>query len=243
MSHAPPPADALLGGVEWNPTGTDAAARLAGADPVLFDLDGTITASGPGILASVRAALAALDEPLPDEAALARFIGPPLVDSFMVECAMDADRAWQAVLAYRRHYGEHGQYENAVYDGIPEVLAALRGAGRRLVVATSKAEPYARSILAHFDLLGAFDDVVGSELDGSRTAKAEVVAEALRRVAPSTAGSVLVGDRSHDVVGACAAGIPAIGALWGYGSAEELRTAGAAVLVAQPRDLLAVLLA
>jgi phosphoglycolate phosphatase len=223
------------------------------ADPVLFDLDGTVTASGPGILNAVRHALVELGEPLPDDAALARFIGPPLVDSFMTECAMDEQRAWQAVLAYRAYYELRGQFENSVYAGIPEVLAGLRSAGRRLVVATSKAEPYARSILAHFGLLAAFDEVVGSELDGRRTAKAEVIAEALRRLAlpgarPSGPGlvelggpPVMVGDRSHDVLGAAAVGIASIGALWGYGSAEELAMAGAGALAASPAALLPLL--
>jgi phosphoglycolate phosphatase len=213
---------------------------LAHADPILFDLDGTITASGPGILSSVRHALATLGETEPAPEALARFIGPPLVDSFMAECGMDAERAWAAVLAYRSHYGVAGQFENAVYAGIPEVLDALRAAGRRLVVATSKAEPYARSILAHFALLDAFDDVVGSLLDGRRTAKAEVITEALRRVAGPA--PVMVGDRSHDVVGAQVVGIPAVGVLWGYGSAEELQASGAEALVARPAALLDVLL-
>jgi phosphoglycolate phosphatase len=216
------------------------AARLARADPVLFDLDGTLTASGPGILASVRHALAALGEPEPEPAALARFIGPPLLESFVAECGLDEQRAWEAVLAYRGHYEVVGQFLNAVYPGIPQVLDALRADGRRLVVATSKAEPYAQSILAHFDLRDRFDDVVGSLLDGRRTAKAEVVAEALRR-APGPA-PVMVGDRHHDMAGAAAHDLPGLGALWGYGSGEELLAAGAAVLVAQPVDLLGVLL-
>jgi phosphoglycolate phosphatase len=233
------------------------APGFAAADPVLFDLDGTLTASGPGILNSVRHALATLGEPEPDDAALGRFIGPPLLDSFRVECAMDEERAWQAVLAYRAYYEQHGQFENSVYEGIPAVLGALRAAGRRLVVATSKAEPYARSILAHFGLLTMFDAVVGSELDGRRTAKAEVIAEALARVAAAgggtggatgaqpadpAVGAVMIGDRSHDVVGAAALGVPTIGALWGYGTAAELRGAGAALVLAEPLDLLGVLL-
>ncbi|MCU0283460.1 MAG: HAD hydrolase-like protein [Candidatus Nanopelagicales bacterium] len=222
------------------PAGAGAHRLPTRADPVLFDLDGTLTASGPGILASVRHALAVLGEPEPDGASLARFIGPPLLESFVAECGLDEPRAWEAVLAYRGHYEVVGQYLNAVYPGIPEVLDALRADGRRLVVATSKAEPYARSILAHFDLLDRFDAVVGSLLDGGRTAKAEVIAEALRRCGGPA--PVMVGDRHHDVTGAGAHALPAIGALWGYGSADELWAAGAAVVLADPLDLIPVLL-
>ncbi len=218
---------------------------LALADPVLFDLDGTLVASGPGILASVRHALNALGEPIPSDKALARFVGPPLQDSFRVECGLDEARAWQAVLAYRERYTSIGQFESSVYDGIPEVLAALQDAGRRLVVATSKPEPYARTILAHHGLADAFIEVVGSELDGRRTAKAEVIAEALSRLgqrADSGPGTpVMIGDRSHDVLGAQALGVPAVGVLWGHGTADELREAGATLLAEHPADLLAAL--
>ena len=212
------------------------------ADPVLFDLDGTLTASGPGILASVRYALTTLGAPIPDPEVLDRFIGPPLHESFQLFCGMDADRAWTAVLAYREYFVEHGQYQNSVYDGIVPVLGALAAAGRVLAVATSKAEVYARSILDHFGLTGHFVEIVGSELDGTRTHKADVVAEALARLGAPADNAVLVGDRAQDVLGARAVGLPCVGALWGYGSIEELTGAGAAALAATPQDLLALLL-
>jgi len=215
---------------------------FAQADPVLFDLDGTLTASGPGILASVRHALERLGEPQPPSEVLDRFIGPPLLDSFQQFCGMDRERAWTAVLAYRERYAERGQFENSVYDGVVEVLSALAGAGRTLAVATSKAEAHAASILAHFDLAPFFSAIVGSELDGTRTAKAEVLAEALARLGADPAAAVMVGDRRQDVVGAQAVGIPCLGGLWGYGTAEELTGAGADALVATPRDLLGLLL-
>jgi phosphoglycolate phosphatase len=215
---------------------------LAGADPILFDLDGTLTASGPGILASVRHALDRLGEPEPPDEVLGQFIGPPLLDSFEHLCGMDRAQAWAAVLAYREHYAEQGQFQNSVYDGIVETLAALAGAGRVLAVATSKAEVYAASILEHFGLVPFFSTIVGSQLDGTRTAKAEVVAEALARLGTGAGTAVMVGDRRQDVAGARAVGIPCVGALWGYGSAAELCDAGADALAETPTDLISLLL-
>lgn len=215
---------------------------LAGSDPVLFDLDGTLTASGPGILASVRYALAEMGEPIPEQSVLDRFIGPPLAHSFRDFCGMDPGRVQIAIRTYRVYFGERGQFENSVYDGIPELLEALLAEGRVLGVATSKAEVYALSILDHFDLAGRFTVVVGSELDGRRTDKAEVIAEALNRLGRAApTGAAMVGDRSHDVIGARARGLPCIGALWGYGTAAELDEAGADALADTPQQVLGLL--
>jgi phosphoglycolate phosphatase len=137
-----------------------------------------------------------MGEPIPPDDVLSRFIGPPLLHSFRESCGMEPQRAWAAVQAYRVYYAERGQFEATVYPGIPEALTALRQGGRTLAVATSKAEVFARSVLEHFDLAGSFAHAVGSELDGHRTAKAEVLAEALRRLAGSAGRSVMVGDRS-----------------------------------------------
>ena len=218
-------------------TRAGAARRLDTADPVLFDLDGTLTASGPGILASVRYALTALGEAVPDPDVLGGFVGPPLLDSFQRLCGLTEVRARAAVAAYRESYVARGQFQNSVYDGIPELLMQLREAGRTLAVATSKAEVYAVSILEHFGLAIFFDAVVGTELDGLHTTKAEVIAQALVRLDRSAANAVMVGDRSHDVVGALARGMPCVGALWGYGSADELTGAGAVALADWPAGL------
>jgi phosphoglycolate phosphatase len=212
--------------------------RFADADPILFDLDGTLTESGPGIMSSVRYALAKMGEPALDDEQLRRFIGPPLLDSFRDFCGFDPAEVAVAIAAYREYYATDGQYENSVYDGIPELLAGLRTAGRTLAVATSKAEVYAASILEHFALTEYFSTIVGSELDGRRTAKSDIITEALDRLGRPASGTVMIGDRSHDVRGAVTVGVGSIGVLWGYGDDAELTAAGADALAATPAELL-----
>ncbi|MGB8021008.1 MAG: HAD hydrolase-like protein [Candidatus Nanopelagicales bacterium] len=206
-------------------------------DPILFDLDGTLTESGPGVMASVRHALELMGEQVPGDDVLRRFIGPPLADSFRDFCGMDADRVRVAIGAYREHYAEHGQYENSVYEGIPEVLETLSAAGRTLAVATSKAQLFADGILNHFGLAEHFALILGSEFDGSRTRKSDVLREVLARLGRPGREGVLIGDRYHDVFGATSVGMPCIGALWGYGSPEELTSAGATALAQHPSDV------
>lgn len=206
-------------------------------DPILFDLDGTLTESGPGVMASARHALEVMGEPLPSDAVLRRFVGPPLAESFRDFCGLDEDRVRIAVGAYREHYADHGQYENSVYEGIPEVLRVLEASGRTLAVATSKAQMFADAILDHFGLAKHFSLILGSEWDGSRTRKADVLREVLARLGRPGRDAVLIGDRYHDVFGATSVGMPCIGALWGYGSADELRSAGATMLAEHPCDI------
>jgi phosphoglycolate phosphatase len=202
---------------------------MAGVQPgvVLFDLDGTLTASGPGITRSVTAALDALRRPLLDEAALLRFIGPPLLDSFRDIAGLDESTALDAMVAYRRYFVEYGIVGNAVYPGIPGLLRELVDTGRRLAVTTSKPLPYAVPIIEHFALAEYFEAVLGPAIDGDGTDKGAVVAQALALLGVELDDVVLVGDRSHDVVGAQKNGIRCIGALWGYGSREELADADA----------------
>ncbi len=221
---------------------------------VLFDLDGTLTASGPGITRSVAAALKALGLPPLDETALGRFIGPPLLDSFLDIAGLDEVTALEAMAVYRGYFVEYGMFENSVYPGIPGLLHELVDTGRRLAVATSKPLPYAVPIIEHFELAGYFEGVFGPAIDGDGTEKGDVVAQALGSlhpdslrpdslrpdfVRPDLGDVVLVGDRSHDVVGAHENGIACIGALWGYGSREELADADA--LAADVDELAALL--
>jgi phosphoglycolate phosphatase len=209
---------------------------------VLFDLDGTLTESGPGIVRSVAFALDAVGLPPLDAAALARFIGPPLLDSFRDVAGLDDAAAHEASVAYRRYYKERGMFENSVYPGIADLLRSLRDAGRRLAVATSKPTPYALPIIEHFALLEYFEAVCGPDSDGPNADKSIVVAAALAvlDVAPGP-DVVLIGDRFHDVVGAHANGIACIGALWGYGSRAELTAAGADALAADVDELATLL--
>jgi phosphoglycolate phosphatase len=209
---------------------------------VLFDLDGTLTESGPGIVRSVAYALDAVGLAPLDAAALARFIGPPLLDSFRDVAGLDEAAVLEASVAYRRYFKERGMYENAVYPGVADLLRSLRDAGRRLAVATSKPTPYALPIIEHFGLREYFEAVCGPDSDGPNADKSIVVADALAvlDVLPGP-HVVLIGDRFHDVVGAHTNGIACIGVLWGYGSRAELTTAGADALVTDVDELATLL--
>lgn len=209
---------------------------------VLFDLDGTLTDPQEGITACVQHALAAFGI---DEAAnqLTHFIGPPLHRSFM-ECYGFTDaEATEAVRVYRERFGTLGIFENRVYEGVPELLEKLAEAGIVVAVATSKPEPYAVRILDHFDLARHFDVVTGSNMDGSRTDKGDVIREALTRLGqPNKRDVVMVGDRKHDVEGARREGIDAIGVTWGYAPEGELEAAEPTRLASSLSDLYDLLL-
>ncbi|VEG56395.1 HAD family hydrolase [Mycolicibacterium aurum] len=184
-------------------------------DLVIFDLDGTLTDSAEGIVASFRHALEAVGASVPDGDLAGRIVGPPmhitLREMGLGDCA-DA-----AIAAYRADYTTRGWSMNRPFVGIPELLADLRAAGVRLAVATSKAEPTAQRILAHFGLDSVFEVIAGASTDGARSAKSDVVAHALHQLAPLPDRVVMVGDRFHDVEGAAAHGIGTIVVGWGYG--------------------------
>lgn len=207
---------------------------------VLFDLDGTLTDPGLGITNSVAHALRRMGRPVPPRQQLYRYIGPPLISSFMEYAGLTEAEARQAVTLYRDYFAPTGIFENAVYEGIPALLGDLRAAGRQVVLATSKPEKFAVQILEHFDLAQYFDVVAGASMDESRTAKADVIALALQRCGAVQA--VMVGDREHDVLGARANGLPCIGVGYGYGSREELLDAGAAAFAETVADLRTLLL-
>lgn len=212
-------------------------APVAGRQVVLFDLDGTLTDSAPGIFRCVRHALDVLGRPDPGPAQLRRFVGPPIQESF-ADLGLAGDAVDRAVAAYRSRYGEVGVYENDVYDGIADLLSTLRRAGFDLAVATSKPDVYARRILDHFGLTPSFSVVAGATLDGTLRHKDAVIGACLASLGvDATAVAAMVGDRSHDVAGAARHGIPCIGVTWGYGSTDELVGAGAVTLVGRPVDL------
>jgi phosphoglycolate phosphatase len=209
----------------------------------LFDLDGTLTDPRPGITQCLAHALTALGRRAPALDDLACFIGPPLRGTFarLLDTEDEAllDRA---IALYRERFGTVGLFENAVYPGIPAAVAAVRAAGVHTFVATSKPHVYARQIVAHFRLAPLFDAVYGSELDGTRVDKAELIAHALREQKLEPARVVMIGDREHDLIAALACGVRAIGVTYGYGSEAELSRHGPTAL-AQAPDALPALVA
>ncbi len=203
---------------------------------ILFDLDGTLTDSGPGIMNCLRLALTEMDEVIPEEKILRLFVGPPLTEAFGEHCGMDLARAEEAIRIYRKHYTAVGIFDNTVYNGIPEMLAALSKIAP-LYLATSKPEHYARQIMEHFDLAKYFTYIGGALTDGKRREKAEVIAYVLETTGIPAENCLMIGDRKYDVEGAVAFGIPTLGVTWGYGSAEELSTAGARYIADTPTDV------
>jgi phosphoglycolate phosphatase len=201
---------------------------------VLFDLDGTIVDSAPGITATLAATFERMGLPVPPPAELLAYVGPPILDSFRDLAGFDAATAARALDIYRPIYSSTGVYDATVYPGLPGVLRAIHEAGIPLSLATSKPETPARMVLDHFELSRWFDELTGASDDEVRSAKADVVAEALRRLADDGADlshPVMVGDRSHDIHGAAVHDVPTVFVTWGYGAPEE--QAGA---VASARD-------
>lgn len=205
---------------------------------ICFDLDGTLTDPKPGITRSIQHALRGLDRPVPAEDELTWCIGPPLIRS-LEKLTGDRATAERALVLYRERFGAVGLYENRVYDGIPDVLAGLAGAGHRLFVATSKPRVYAERIIEHFGLGAHFTTVHGSELDGTRVEKTDLLAWIVERERLDPQATIMIGDRSHDIVGARRNAMTALGVLYGYGSRAELEAAGAHGLCASPHALTA----
>lgn len=207
---------------------------------VLFDLDGTLSDSAPGILASVEYAFVEMGLPYPGHSR--RLLGPPIKDIMaMLHCPID--RVDEAISHYRVRYRTIGLFENTVYDGIPELLKSLVDNGDQLAIATSKPELFAAQILEYFGLADCFAFIGGATLDSSRAAKADVIAHTLRNLSSvDISNIVMVGDRMHDVMGAESHGIETYGVLWGYGDESELSGAGAKALVTHPADLANLLL-
>ncbi len=190
-------------------TGTILTAQL-----VIFDLDGTLTDSAEGILASFLHALDHVGVAVPDGDLVGRIVGPPMDDTFRSMLGEDAE---PAIAAFRAEYGSRGWAMNTLFEGIEPLLADLKAAGARLAVATSKLEPTARRILAHFGLDQHFEVIAGASPDGSRKTKVEVLEHALDQLRPLPERVLMVGDRSHDVHGAAAHGIDTVVVGWGYG--------------------------
>lgn len=205
---------------------------------ILFDLDGTLTDPGPGIVGCMQHALAKMGRPAPRDGELASFIGPPLLDSLRkLLGTSDHAEVMQALDFYRERYATTGLFENKVYPGIRDALESLCARGDTLFVATSKPGLYARRIIDHFALARYFQRVWGSELDGTLSDKGSLIAHVLKQENLSPSGTVMVGDRMHDAIGARANGVVPVGVLWGYGDEHELTAVQCKVLLRTPAEL------
>jgi phosphoglycolate phosphatase len=206
---------------------------------VLFDLDGTIVDSAPGITASLAATFERMNLPVPPPAKLLEWVGPPILDSFRDLAGFDAAESAHALDIYREVYRAGGVFDATPYPGVVDVLRAIRPAGMALSLATSKPESLASAILGRLDVLDAFDELTGASEDEKRSAKADVVEEALRRLRADGADlsrPIMIGDRRHDIEGAAAHDVPTIFVTWGYGSpAEQAGSIGVVDAAAQLR--------
>ena len=192
---------------------------------ILFDLDGTLTDSGEGIMNCAKLALEYYGLPIPSEAELRTFVGPPLHESF-IRFGVPAEEADNAIKIYRSRYIPIGKFENHPYEGIREVLEKLNALGHTLYVATSKPEAMSVEILEQFDLAKYFHIISGASFDRSRSSKEDVIAYLLDQCGDYEE-KIMVGDTAFDVIGAKAHGIPTVGVSWGYGKVEDLEQAGA----------------
>lgn len=206
---------------------------------ILFDLDGTLTDSGVGIINCVIYALERFGIPIPSRESLRCFVGPPLHESFIKQ-GVPADQAEEAVAVYRERYIPIGKYENTPYPGIRELLETLKSEGHTLYVATSKPEQMSIDILEHFDLAQYFDQICGATMDTSRTNKEAVIAYLLEQNGRAD-NTMMVGDTTFDVIGAKAHGIPCIGVSWGYGEVSDMLEAGAVGIANTTAELLQLL--
>ena len=225
---------------------------------VLFDLDGTITDSGPGIIKAAMLALEHFGIRENDEERKRLFVGPPLDRSFMDRYGLSKDQAWEAIGVFREYYNDKGVFENSVYPGMDALLKELKDNGLVLAIASSKPQPLIHKVLSHFELEKYFDVIVGCELDGTRSTKSEVVKEVLSRlsdiarkrnmldcsdadpeekVSEVIKKSVMVGDRFYDVEGSHAFEIPCIGVLYGYGTRKEMEDAHADYIAETVEDI------
>ncbi len=207
---------------------------------ILFDLDGTLTDSGTGIMHAFEYAIHEMGDEVPDKLLLTKFVGPPLEDSFRHTLGYSEEDTKKAIAHYREYYfGNGGVFENEVYTGVEEVLAKLKKSGKQLAVATSKNERGTKLVLEHFGLNKYFD-VVAASNDGDRKTKADVIRYALSQCHSNNRDVIMVGDRNHDIKGANEVGIDSVGVLWGYGDRKELETAGATFIIEKPEDILKV---
>ncbi|PJI07936.1 MULTISPECIES: HAD family hydrolase [Clostridium] len=205
---------------------------------ILFDLDGTLTDSGEGIINSFNYALKKFNIDVKDLSSLRKVIGPPLKDSFIDFYNFNENNVDEAVSYYREYFKAKGMFENKVYHGIPILLSSLKEKGFHLVVATSKPTVFSNEILKHFNLYDYFDGVFGSTLDGTLCKKEDIIKYAINELNIKNNNAIMIGDREHDMIGASRNNINSIGVTYGFGSSEELKNAGASYVVDAVDELL-----
>ena len=212
---------------------------------VAFDLDGTLSDPMRGLTSGFRYAFRKMKIDYGDESVLKSFIGPPLRDEWMARYSLTRERAEEAVAYFREYYSIYGWWDNDLYEGIPELLSALKAAGKRIVLATSKPDVHSRKILARFNLTPYFDFSEGASFDTSREKKSDVLSYALSRVGVSEReldGVIMVGDTKYDIDGAREVGERSVGVLWGYGTRDDLLSHGADFLASSVDELYKILL-
>ncbi|MBE5104862.1 HAD family hydrolase [Bacillus thuringiensis] len=204
----------------------------------LFDLDGTLTDPKEGIVNSVLYALKKIGIEELHVSELDSFIGPPIQQSFANRYNMSEIEVEKAVYYFREYLKQSGLFENEIYDGIPNLLQELKDRDNRLFVATSKPTVFAKQVIEHFQLTNYFEDIIGSNLDGTRIKKEEIIAHILQTNGELKKEEiVMIGDRKHDIIGANHNGIASIGVLYGYGSEKELTEVGAIHIVNDVEEL------
>lgn len=210
---------------------------------ILFDLDGTLTDPEEGITKSMQYALGHMGVEVQDLTSLRKHIGPPLKEGLMEFWGFDEKKTEEAIGWYRKCFAKTGMYQNVVYPGIEDVLKTLVAEGKKLILATSKAEKYAILIMEHFGLDIYFTDMCGSSLDGTRGKKGDVIRYALEKNQITDIDEVvMVGDRLHDILGAKENGLKSVGVLYGFGDREELELAGANKIAQDMKELQNILL-
>ena len=210
-------------------------------DYILFDLDGTLTDSGPGIMNGFEYALGKMGIEIPDRSSLRKFVGPPLGDSFEKTLGFSPEDAAKGIAFYREYYADKGVYENDVYPGVFELLDKLKASGKKMIVATTKAELMANVVMDHFGLRKYFDLMVASN-NTDRKNKIDVLKYAIENGGVDIEKAVMIGDRFYDVTGASHFGIDSVGVLYGYGSRQELVDAGATYIAETVEYLSEILL-
>jgi phosphoglycolate phosphatase len=206
---------------------------------IFFDLDGTITDSGEGIMNCATLALEYFGLPVPSREEMRVFVGPPLDQTF-IRFGVPADKTDEAIKVFRSRYTTVGKFENFPYPGVADMLQSLKEQGHRLFVATSKPEVMAIEVLRHFDLDGYFEQIAGATLDGSRSHKADVITYLLG-LTGDVGQTLMVGDTAFDVIGAAAHGISTIGVSWGYGTVEDMEKAGAVAIAHSMEELVTLI--